>query len=253
MKLGFEYEMPITRDGNLVRWTDIPESLRQLIKRDFTGRTTTDPVDRYDCLAEYRSVPILPDRGVWDAKNILYNFFVGLDHFTRAFHRHGYQLICEEVEIPEEMHNSIMQSGYFKQQSNEHTPDCKYKCTHIMTARGFEIYHQPHNRYRGAGLHINVSPVDEVMAPALVVMLANALCNYHLNSVFKSEYRKNILFRTRQMNQEWVTEYMSFGFQLKRHLDSPFVSDLTQNVFHCFHWAEALANALNKIQPYLKS
>ena len=199
MKIGLEFEGVITHNGHIVRWSKIPENIRNGIKEDMG--VTMDPVDRYDCLAEVRTEPLVnPSPLVLEQ-----TLFKKILEASAAFEWFGYDIIWNEVEIPQAIHDEICSDISFETAKKE-VMTIESGLVSLFTATG--------NSYRGGGLHINVSPVPRLILESFVLNLHGKMHEFTKRYSLKSVYRNHLLFRHRwdPQNGEWVAEYMSTGF-----------------------------------------
>lgn len=210
MKIGLEFEGVIRsqKTGAITRWPQIDEKVRNTIKRMiYERREKVEPIDTYDCLAEVRTLPMLNPSPV-DLINALYT---EIELATNAFMANGYFIQWFEQEISDELHREI-------QHTIETNPNKIKKDTYTVTSKGCTDWRSEGNRFRGGGLHINVSPVPRAFATSFVMGLNRALF-YQYRYRFQSHYRNNILFRTRhdasdKEFKEPIAEYMTFGFNV---------------------------------------
>jgi hypothetical protein len=197
-----------------------------------------DPCDNYDCLAEVRTIPIT----ILTARDILYTLFTELAKTHEAYKHHGYVINWAEEEIPEELHKKI-------QYDLDHPKDGQTKIkkfTKTIVNGTVQQYESVGNKYRGAGLHINVSSIPYILVPGFVMRLHAGL-HGHLDKDFKSHYRTNLLFRHRLDGTDSIAEYMSFGFNLKtKSTKEPIWKQSFEMVRHHFHWVEAILGEINE-------
>ena len=224
MKIGLEFEGVIRNysTGVITRWPKIPKEIRTQIKKMmFPGRKKIEPVDGYDCLAEVRTEPISNPTPF----QLLEALFTEMENATNAFMTHGYYIQWFEQEIPKELHDEIKHDCFLR------NPDGK-KSKYTQTFKDGQVveYRSEGNLYRGGGLHINISSIPQLFAPALVMFLDRELRPYTGLYKFQSSYRKNILFRTRNdctnhiINSpedhykfvDYIVEYMSHGFNIPK-------------------------------------
>lgn len=233
MKIGLEFEGVIINysTGQISRWSGIPEDVRQRIKKMiYVRREQEDPCDGYDALAEVRTLPI-PNP---TPEILIESLYTQMELATNAFAANGYEIRWYEQNMPDELHEEI-------QYSLDNPPDGQYpekKYTQVLTKDGVVEYKSVGNRFRGGGLHINISSLPEVFAPSVVAGLDKNLSRQRHDYKFQSHYRNNILFRTRCPRDssgktdynEPIVEYMAHGF----------------NVLSMKDWRKDLINMSNK-------
>lgn len=211
MKIGLEFEGVIrsSKTGGIVRWPHIDEKVRNAIKRMiYEKREKVEPIDRYDCLAEVRTAPLLNPSPV----DLISALYTELELTTNAFMANGYFIQWFEQEISDELHREIQASINADQNKVK-------KETYTLTAKGCTRWTSEGNRFRGGGLHINVSPVPRMFSTAFVMSLEQSLAAHRNLFRFQSHYRNNVLFRSRfdandKTFKEPITEYMTFGFNV---------------------------------------
>jgi len=217
MKIGLEFEGVIVSyaTAEITRWSSIPEDLRRRIKKMiYIRREQEDPCDGYDALAEVRTLPI-PNP---TPEILIEALFLQMEIATHAYAANGYEIRWYEQNIPDDLHNQI-------QFDLNNPPAGQYKVkkyTQVLTKDGAVEYKSTGNRFRGGGLHINISSLPEVFAPSVVAGLDKNLSKLRFNYKFKSHYRNNILFRTRYPvdssgktdYNEPIVEYMAHGFNV---------------------------------------
>lgn len=217
MKIGLEFEGPIVSyaTGEICRWSSIPEDVRRRIKKMiYLRRDQEEPCDGYDALAEVRTPPI-PNP---TPEVLIEALFTQMEIASHAFAANGYDIHWYEQNIPDSLHNEI-------QLSLLNPPPGQYKIkkyTQVLTKDGAVEYKSINNRYRGGGLHINISSLPEIFAPSVVAGLDKCLRSFKIGCKFQSHYRNNILFRTRYPMDckgstnynEPIVEYMAHGFNV---------------------------------------
>lgn len=252
MKIGLEFEGVIidSQTREITRWKNIPEQKQKNICRLINyGENDAKvlPIDTYDCLAEVRTRPL---ENV-SARDMLYSLFSLIERTNRAYESAGYTILWKEMEIPEKLHTEISCEI-------DADPNKSKKATYTINNNGIESYYSKGNRFRGGGIHVNVSPIPTIIAPAFILEL-HKIMRAHSHKAdgkqFQSQYRKNILYRTRIENNEAIAEYMSFGFEFPDTLGTngkqP-VSEIFDIVKHQFHWAEACILVVNSFIGSLK-
>lgn len=210
MKIGLEFEGVIHdfQTGNIVRWSKIEKAKQSRIQRIlYANREAVLPCDRYDALAEVRTVPIenpTPEK-------LIKALFSEMELASHAFSANGYDIHWFEEPIPVELHDEI------RKDFAAGDPDGKKnKWTWTINEHDQQKPFQSEgNLFRGGGIHINISSVPDFFGHLLVKTINNHL-GYQKEKSFQSHYRTNILYRTRQgLNYEPVVEYMSHGFNVK--------------------------------------
>ena len=245
MKIGLEYEGVIhwQKTGDIVRWSDIPMGVRKTIKRiasfGYSHENIQDPCDNYDCLAEVRTIPMT----TLTARDILFTLFTELRRTHEAFKYCGYVINWAEEKIPDDLHKKIQHD--LDHPTGDRPKIKKYTQTIVNgTVRPFV---NVGNKYRGGGLHINVSSIPCILIPGFVMRLHESLRQY-LDTDFKSHYRTNLLFRHRLDGTDSIAEYMSFGFNLKnkKSTKEPVWHQSFDLVRHHFHWVELMLGEINE-------
>lgn len=210
MKIGLEFEGVIHdfQNGEIVRWSKIDKTKQHRIKRIlYANREAVSPCDRYDALAEVRTLPIdnpTPEK-------LITALFSEMELASHAFSANGYDIHWFEEPIPVELHDEIT-----KEFATGDPEGKKNKFTWVVDQHGtYKQFQGTGNLFRGGGIHINISSIPEMFAHSLVRNIDNHL-NFHKEKTFKSHYRINILYRTRYgFNYEPVLEYMAHGFNVK--------------------------------------
>ena len=233
MKIGIEYEGVILKDGKPLRWSSICKKDRKEICNAVSDK---NPVDAYDCLAEIRFLSTSVD-----SRTILQTLMEKINTYNGVFLKRGFNILWGEMEIPEEIHKEIVGE---KDKAKE-----KFKPTSTVSSNGVTGWSpEGGNRFRGGGMHINVSPISQLLAPALVLSLHESL-RHHSEQTMKSNYRHHILFRQRMIENESVTEYMTFGLTIPKinSTDAAF-----KMIAHNFHWADCVVNVVKEFGKEFK-
>jgi len=202
MKIGLEFEGLLLKDSKVVRWSQIPRDQQFRIKCNMDMmQSELDPCDYYDCLAEVRTDPIVNPT----VHSLLDAWMDQIALANKSFKAEGYDIVWAESAISPAMHSAIV-----KEIALSGRP--KKDVFTIVDGRVVP-YLSRGNLFRGGGLHINVSSVHPDVAVAMALEMH--ACLYRcIDSDFRSNYRKNMLFRKRQdlVTGEFIAEYMSMGY-----------------------------------------
>ena len=223
MKIGLEFEGVIRNfaTGEISRWSKIPADARMAIKKQmFVRRQKVDPCDRYDALAEVRTIPIENPT----AEKLITALFTEMEAATYAFVANGYFIQWFEQPIPKELHDEIRHDKVLADPDGK-----KDKITYTIKDGVVGQYVSEGNLFRGGGLHINISSIPNQFAPGVAINLHGGLQHLRLKEKFQSHYRNNLLYRTKEgavcvdyskflsgHQFEPIVEYMSHGFNVQR-------------------------------------
>ena len=246
MKIGFEYEGVILDDnGQITRWSDIPlqRQFRIKTKMDMMA-TKQNPCDHYDCLAEVRTEP-LEDKS---PRELLLAFRDVIQLADNAFQTEGYFVHWGEMRIPTALHQQILRDlGESK--------DRKKNTRTIVD--GVEVqYDSKGNVWRGGGMHVSFSDIEDFLMPGVAVNLHTRLHRYLEDWALNSNYRNNLLWRHRDERDQngaivhKIGEYMTFGFNLADILDLAKWDEQSKYRYagngqnHPIHWMTEIHNVL---------
>jgi len=215
MKIGLEYEGVIfdKATSQVTRWSSIPKNKQFRIKQrmDMMG-SEVEPCDGYDCLAEVRTEPLVDP----NPETLINALMDAVELAEKAYESEGFHILWDEVMIHPRLHADIKLS----------LANATKKDTQYIGRNGVDCYSSDGNVFRGAGIHVNVSNVHRHIVPAMALQMHSALRGYMADhsshsSPFYSNYRQNVLFRTRRddVTGDDIGEYMSFGFRLPDERD----------------------------------
>ena len=261
MKIGLEFEGVIHdfQTGNIVRWSKIEKAKQSRIQRIlYANREAVLPCDRYDALAEVRTLPIenpTPEK-------LIKALFSEMELASHAFSANGYDIHWFEEPIPVELHDEI------RKDFAADDPDGK-KDKFTWTVKDFVAtqFQGAGNLFRGGGLHINVSSIPHVFAQMVAENLHGRLSCFNLKSEFQSHYRNNILYRVRQdyTTNDNIVEYMSHGFNVQSlsnwrtdfshfcQIDDHYKRIYGEERDLRFNWAWAMIDQLGQFYKDIKS
>jgi len=245
MKVGLEYEGVILHHDKIITWNSIPEEQKKSII-SLTGDPR--PYDNYDCLAELRTMPYqLTENAAQDVQNILQGLLERICKYTSAYKKNGYDIAWCEKKITNDMHDDITKRmGAIERGGDDKFSGKDAKITWTLSEEGISFWKpKPVTTHlRGGGLHINISPVEDISKAALIALALHTGMKEYTN-YGKSIYRKSILFRQRNIEKERVMEYMSIGFPFNTP-DS--LVTLSTLIKHQFHWCRAMVDTLYRIK-----
>jgi hypothetical protein len=218
MKIGLEYEGVIIKEGVITRWSEIPRQ-SQLIVMDVMRdmgcaashlEDVLPPCDRYDCLAEVRTRPLVCPQECAMAEDLAKALFREIMGCTAAFATEGYSIYWGENKIPSPVHLRISADLSLSKNKKVTYGIVDGKVWPVDVCNG-TLSEDLDHIFRGGGMHINVSPVPRNLVPALALMLHQPMSCLMNSDHFKSAYRSQLLFRTREELGEPIAEYMSYG------------------------------------------
>ena len=194
----------------------------------------SDAIDTYDCLAEVRSDPlpvVLGENANDFAVRIGTQLLCEMESLEDKVPG-GYKILWDEVEIPPSVHENIIN-------------DCKFNRKEIRNILTGEVYKKDPNawasdKFRGGGMHINISLANMSSAKKVVKLLA------HLPhpSGGKLPHRS----RYRSPGQYCMTKYESasgfcHGIEYRSHA----FSFTPLGIRHFYHTLAATLNVLNRV------
>lgn len=243
VQIGFEYEGIIKdANGKIVLFSEIPYGAKRNILSNYhsskNGEYDNKPYDNYCCLAECKTYPC----NINDifAGGVNAGLFKEVDHMNFIFRINGYQIVWKEEEIPPETHWLVLHQLDKNIEINKDTLSSKK----IYTIKDDKVeeWRSSDNHRRGAGLHINISGIDELNIITLLKNI-NLQIGAYIESNLLSDYRKNLIFREKYINGKYVLEYMRFGFEIESNYTF-------ENAFGLFHRYENLRNILRYVIRY---
>lgn len=218
IKIGFEYEgwKKSIYDG--VSVYRLPQEMQPFI---FHKDKYEILQDTYEALSEVRFIPFSPE------DNLVSLFSTYYDIIKEVAEKYNGDF--NEVLISEEIHKIATEKSVWSNR-NEESLELRKLRDHLGEYVNYNLKEQmtfnekgeliqwknEHDcRYRGGGLHINISPLEPKFVASFIKSLHERLYPLYKDEGFKSKYRNNILFRYRNYNGIKGVEYISFGINLK--------------------------------------
>lgn len=225
MKIGLEYEGVLFKKGKIIRFESLSEKDKALVEKYYKS-----PHDAYDCLAECRTEPFMFDKKT-DARDIAYNLFMQQTMLHTIYKSIGVDVSWREHQIPAEIHRQLVDDTL--------NFECKNgKVINTFSDQGITEFMPRHDEkiaFRGGGIHLNVSDIDEKYYTNIILNLYREYCFYKDTS-YKSFYRNNCLFRLKNeaINGFNGIEFMSIGLSIPEEVTFEKYFNFTRHFFHLF-------------------